>query len=886
MKNTIKILFLLSITFFLTPEKKANAQSATFNWNGTSIVIAGYPNHEGGTVQTWTVPACVNVITITATGGAGGACLSGPGGLGAVVTGTVTVASGNVLDIVAGGFGANGDIDGGGGGGGSYVWNSTTSSLLVVAGGGGGEGYVGSDPNGPNGQTTNTTAATLEAPVPDLVNTCGVPGVGGNGGGPGGVTNDGGACGGAGWLSDGGLVAVGTFYYVGYGYYPNSVLTPAYGGVADPYFTNPYEGAGGFGGGAGGGYNGGGGGGGYNGGGGGLGIGGANGDAGGGGGSYCNASTALSTGLGNSGADGSVVIQWTGSAVTATISGTIDITCNGEDNGSAMVTGGGGASPYTYLWNPSAQTNQTATGLSAGTYTVTVKDANGCSNTATVTITQPTILAATAVPTNILCFGGTGTITGNATGGTVPYNYIWTPGGNTNAIASNLSAGSYTLSVTDANGCTTSVSTIITQPAAALAVTVTGPSMICIGSSGTLTATATGGTIPYAYAWSSGITSITSTASVTPAISQNYTVTITDANGCTASGQVAVTLGPTLGASISGTTSMCSGMSTTLCATPIGGTGGNTYLWQPGNQTTPCITVSPASTSTFTVSIVDNCGTTATTTATIRINPSPATDFKANLYQGCAPLCVQFYNTTTISQGGLAQYRWTFGNGDTADIKSPTYCYPANGAYDVSLTVTSDSGCSATLNKAKLIKAFAPPVAAFSFSPQAASILAPTIQFTDNSKDTYNIMYWSWNFGDGTDSNSNIQNPAHTYKDTGTYCTNLAIMDIHGCTDTATNCLVINPVFNLYIPSAFSPNGDGKNEVFQPKGQFIKSFEMYIFDRWGMQLFHTGDITKGWNGTVNGGSTVAQEDTYEYKILVTDSQNKQHTYVGNVSLIK
>ena len=104
-------------------------------------------------------------------------------------------------------------------------------------------------------------------------------------------------------------------------------------------------------------------------------------------------------------------------------------------------------------------------------------------------------------------------------------------------------------------------------------------------------------------------------------------------------------------------------------------------------------------------------------------------------------------------------------------------------------------------------------------------------------------------------------------------------MDAHGCTDTATSCLVINPSFNLYIPSAFSPNGDGKNEVFQPKGQYIKSFEMYIFDRWGAQIYHSTDITKGWNGTV-GGSTMAQEDTYVYKILVTDSQNKSHSYVG------
>jgi gliding motility-associated-like protein len=111
-------------------------------------------------------------------------------------------------------------------------------------------------------------------------------------------------------------------------------------------------------------------------------------------------------------------------------------------------------------------------------------------------------------------------------------------------------------------------------------------------------------------------------------------------------------------------------------------------------------------------------------------------------------------------------------------------------------------------------------------------------------------------------------------------------MNNHGCMDTITNCLVIEPAFNLYIPSAFTPNGDGKNEVFKPMGQYVKSFEMYVFDRWGMQLYHTKDINQGWNGTVNGAGTVCQEDTYIYKITVMDSEGNQHSYVGNVTLMK
>ena len=111
-------------------------------------------------------------------------------------------------------------------------------------------------------------------------------------------------------------------------------------------------------------------------------------------------------------------------------------------------------------------------------------------------------------------------------------------------------------------------------------------------------------------------------------------------------------------------------------------------------------------------------------------------------------------------------------------------------------------------------------------------------------------------------------------------------MDVHGCLDSAVNCLIVNPGFTLYIPDAFSPNGDGINDIFEPKGTYIKDFEMYIFDRWGMQLYHTTDIMKGWDGRVNGNSSIAQEDTYIYTIKVIDTRDGVHSYIGNVYLIK
>ncbi|HXB12947.1 MAG TPA: hypothetical protein VNZ45_13250, partial [Bacteroidia bacterium] len=171
--------------------------------------------------------------------------------------------------------------------------------------------------------------------------------------------------------------------------------------------------------------------------------------------------------------DSSFVVQFTGqTCLSVTVAVTSNVNCNGGSEGSATVTATGGKTPYTYSWAPSGGSSSTATGLSAGTYTVTVKDNNGVTRTVSVTITQPAALA-DATPTinsNVACYGGNGSATAAIpTGGTSPYTYAWN-GGATSTDATNtvLSAGTYTVNITDANGCiVNSTGTVtITQPAA------------------------------------------------------------------------------------------------------------------------------------------------------------------------------------------------------------------------------------------------------------------------------------------------------------------------------------------------------------------------------------------------------------------------------------
>ena len=153
-----------------------------------------------------------------------------------------------------------------------------------------------------------------------------------------------------------------------------------------------------------------------------------------------------------------------------------NVLCFGNSTGSATVTAANGTSGYTYSWAPSGETAATASGLAAGTYTVTVTDANGCTTTATANITQPAaaLTASITAQTNVLCFGNaTGSATVTAANGTSGYTYSWAPSGETTATASGLAAGSYVVTVTDANGCTTTATATITQPAAALTASIT-----------------------------------------------------------------------------------------------------------------------------------------------------------------------------------------------------------------------------------------------------------------------------------------------------------------------------------------------------------------------------------------------------------------------------
>jgi len=564
-----------------------------------------------------------------------------------------------------------------------------------------------------------------------------------------------------------------------------------------------------------------------------------------------------------------------------------NINCNGGNSGTATVYASG-ISPYTYTWSTvPAQTTQTVSGLSAGNYTVTVSDQNGCPTTAEVIIkgANAVLSANISGKTNAGCNGddgGTASVT--ASGGDTPYTYSWVPEGGNNSTATGLSAGNYTVTVTDPDGCTATASTVIKQPTA-MSVSAFGPQLVCSGASANLTCSVSGGVLPYTYLWSNAAT--TDTTTVNPVTTTTYTLTVTDAGNCISKAIVTIHTNAAISVGINGARSFCGGGSATLTASATGGDGSYNFLWLPRNSTTQAITVSPTATSVYTVEVTDGCGSSkATATAIVTVNPIPVPSFRAYPTSGCVPLCVDFRDLSTIDGGHISKWDWKFGNGDTSSLSAPLYCYHDTGKFNVSLTIVSDSGCINKLEMPKMVTVYPSPKASFIYAPQPISILDPQVQFTASNTGQSPIINWSWTFGDGTNTVSNLQNPSHIYSDTGTYCTTLIVMDEHGCTDSVTNCLIVNPDFTFYIPNVFTPNGDGLNDVFIPKGSYVKDYEMYIYNRWGEQIFHCTDVHDGWNGMMNGGNVACQEGVYAYIITAIDTKGVRHQYAGEVTLIK
>lgn len=621
------------------------------------------------------------------------------------------------------------------------------------------------------------------------------------------------------------------------------------------------------------------------------------------------------------------------------------VSCFGSTNASLTVTAFNGTGPYTYTWSTTpVQTGTLVTGLGAGTYSVVMNDINGCSITNTITVSEPLAVNATSSVTSdfngqdISCFGLTnGSASITTTGGTTPYTYLWNSiPTQTTASASNLGAGTYSVTVTDVNGCTTIKTITLNQPTLVNAQiiglsTFGGYNVSCFQSTnGYIDISANGGTGSYTYSWSNS----TNTQDITNLGAGNYSVVVSDINGCKDSLTSTITEPNKLMAIIdsvsnySGFNVSCFGsQNANIYVSVTGGVQNYNYIWSNNTSSQDLINIGVGS-YTLLVSDMNLCSVSINTTLT----QPPALTFTSSVTK---PLC-HGYQTAAINTtvgGGVVPYSYNWSNNasseDISNIAAGIYSIKytdKNGCKDsVTINVTQPD----TITLAKVVqglKCFGDTIGDIFLNPSGgtgsytyqwstgnttkdltsigagqysviivdqnecayydtSNIVEPRILQISLSTTTlsngHNVSSYNGNDGIINLYVSGGSNPYSCLWSNGSNTENLfnltagnyfvTVSDTNQC--RVSGEITLTQPLILEMPQGFSPNGDGKNEFFIIHGlEAYPDNELTIYNRWGNIIYSKDGYLNDWDGTSNNG--LALPDATYFAILEVNKGDK------------
>lgn len=527
----------------------------------------------------------------------------------------------------------------------------------------------------------------------------------------------------------------------------------------------------------------------------------------------------------------------------------------------------------TYQWSPGGGLSNASTPFPTASptvptwYTLHAFPAGHplCGNTDSVLVNPPSAIANSLTVTDHLCHGGTDgyiSVVSNGTNG--PWNYFWTDSAGavvqTTMGASvdtlHAPAGAYEVLIQDGpngNGCEDSLIATIQQPPPLSINTISSDTTICIDGTALLGATAIGGSGTALIHWGDGTTGDT-VHSVHPVFTTVYRIYATDTNNCHSDTiPVAVTVRDSLHLLVADTVISCPEVNVLLATdSAYGGDGHYSFDWGHGPYQHDTLVVNLTQTNTFCVTLRDGCESPPVTRCTtVDILPLPPLVLNTDTVLGCVPFQVQFELVDTTN-GGHAD--WRFGDGVTlaGGPMSLPHLYMHYGTFDLDITVHWPNGCSADSLFSDLITVIDMPHADFTWEPRPADIFNNEVHFQELAGPT--ATHFLWDFAGLATSTAPDTSILFTDELGSIYRVQLNAWNELGCMDSVIRLVNVDDIFMVYVPTAFTPDGDDLNEMLLVLGNDIADAEYHfmVFDRWGELIFETTDRHAGWDGTYKG----------------------------------